>query len=117
MAATPGRVDKRRAPRVRVTPRGELIDGANSIKVLLQDICDDGFQLLSSREFEAGEIYGLQFELSPGVSIECSVEVRHSGELGTGVKILSISDQCRRAIDRYLQEYFSHNVGRVDRRK
>jgi len=115
MAATPNRVDKRRAPRVRVTPRGELSDGAAVAKVLLQDICDDGFQLLCSREFEPGEIYVLKFELTPGVPIDCSVEVRHSSELGTGVKILSISDQCRRAIDRYLQEYFSHHVGRADR--
>lgn len=115
MAATSGKVDKRRAPRVRVTPRGELIDGENTAKVLLQDICDDGFQLLCSREFEPGEIHGLKFELSPGTVIECTVEIRHSSELGTGVQILSISDQCRRAIDRYLQEYFSHNVGRVDR--
>jgi hypothetical protein len=117
MAAASNVTNKRRAQRIRVTPRGELIDGGDRVKVLLQDISDDGFQLLCSREFKTGKVLQLQLSLSPGVLMECSVEVRHSSDLGTGVKILSIGDQHRRAIDRYLQEYFSHNVGRLDLHK
>jgi hypothetical protein len=68
MAESSNRPNTRRATRIKVTPRGELIDGANSIKVLLQDICDEGFLVLSSREFEVGEIYDLKFQISPGAA-------------------------------------------------
>jgi hypothetical protein len=33
--------------------------------------------------------------------------------MGTGVKILTMNEQNRRIFDRYLQEYFSHNLGRL----
>jgi hypothetical protein len=113
MAASSNRTNQRRAPRVKATPRGDLISGDTSIKVLLQDISDEGMLLICSREFETGEVYDLRFQLSPGTIIECTVEVRHSSDLGTGVKILSMNEPSRRGLDRYLQEHFSHNHGRL----
>lgn len=113
MAAPPNRSNQRRAQRIKVTPRGEVSDGASVVKVLLQDLSDEGFLMVCSREFHAGETLNLKFQISPGSSIECAVEVRHSSELGTGVKIVSMNDQSRRTFDHYLQEYFSHNHGRV----
>ncbi len=112
MAASPNKPNLRRLMRIKATPRGELIDGSTSIKVLMQDISDEGFQVLCSREFDVGEIYELKFPISPGAFVECTVEVRHSGELGTGLKILTMNEQNRRLFDRYLQEHFSHNLGK-----
>jgi PilZ domain len=113
MAASSNKTNQRRVPRIKATPRGELIKGGNSTKVLLQDISDEGILLICSREFEAGEICELKIQLSPGSLIDCTVEVRHSSDLGTGVKILSMNELSRRILDRYLQEHFSHNHGRL----
>jgi hypothetical protein len=113
MAAPSNRANLRRAQRIKVTPRGEIVGRGNSVKVLLQDISDEGFLLLCSREFEAGELLELKFQISPGLSIECRVEVRHSSDMGTGVKIVAMNEQTRRAFDRYLEEHYSHNHGRL----
>jgi hypothetical protein len=113
MATPTNRANTRRATRINLTPRGELIGGGTSIKVLLQDVSDEGFLLLCSREFEPGEVYELKFQISPGSIVECSVEVRHSSEMGTGVKIVSINEQSRRVLAHFLEEHFSHHLGRL----
>jgi hypothetical protein len=107
------RANRRRAQRIKVTPRGEIFRGADSVKVLLQDISDEGFLLLCSWDLEAGELLEMKFQISPGLFIECKVEVRHSSDLGTGVRIVAMNELARRAFDRYLEEHYSHNHGRL----
>jgi hypothetical protein len=113
MAAPSSKENLRRTQRIKVTPRGEINDGVNAVKVLLQDMSDEGFLLLCSMEFDTGETLKLKFQISPGLSIECTVEVRHSSDMATGVKIVTMNEQNRRMFDRYLEEYFAHNHGRL----
>jgi len=113
MAASSNRANQRRAQRIKVTPRGEIIEGASSVKVLLQDLSDEGFLLICSKEFEVGQSLALRIQISPGSLLECKVEVRHSNDLGTGVRIVAMNELTRRAFDLYLEEHFSHNHGRL----
>jgi hypothetical protein len=110
--ATPPKVNQRSAPRFPVTPRGEIFDGSTmvKVKVLIQDVSDNGMSLVCTREFQPGQILDLKLQLSPSATLECKVEVRHSNELCTGTKIVSIDDKNRRMYDQYLQEFFSQRL-------
>jgi hypothetical protein len=113
MATTPKKPNQRSAPRYAITPRGEILDGLTLVKVqvLIQDISDNGLSLVCSREFEPGQILDLKLQLSPSATVECKVEVRHSSDVGTGTKIVSMDDKNRRMYDQYLQEFFSQRLG------
>ena len=106
----------RRAPRLLATPKGEVSDGTSVARALLQDVSDEGILFLCSKSYAPGQKLTLKFQASGDVFIECQVEVRHSSDMGTGVKIVSMSEPHRRAYDAYLQEYFSHHLGRLDGR-
>lgn len=107
--------DLRRSQRLLLTPKGEISDGTTTVKALLQDVSASGMLLVCSKNFTAGQTLTLKFQVSTGTIIDVKVEVRHSSDMGTGVRILSMSDQHRRAYDRYLQEYFAQHLGRLDR--
>jgi hypothetical protein len=113
MAAVSNKPNLRRAPRFQATPKGELSDGATSVLALIQDISDEGFLLVCSKEFPVGTVLGLKIQISPNSLLDCAVEVRHSSDMGTGVKILSMNEHNRRVYERYLQEYFSHQLGKL----
>ena len=113
MAAGSNKANLRRAQRFMVTPRGELSDGATTVKVLIQDISDEGLLLVCSKAFAVGQTLSLKFQVSQNTFIDCTVEVRHSSDLGTGTKIVAMTDQNRRAFERYLQEYYSHQLGKL----
>lgn len=113
MAASSNKTNQRRAPRLQLTPKGEISDGATTVKALLQDISDDGMLLICSKDFAVGKVIELKFHMPSGASIECTCEVRHSSDMGTGVKIVAMTDQHRRAYEQYLQEYFSQHLGKL----
>lgn len=103
----------RRSQRLVVTPKGEIFDGTTWTKALIQDISAGGLLLISSKIFTRGQTLTVKLQISGGSVVECTAEVRHSGDMGTGVQINSMSDQHRRAYERYLQEYFSQHLGRL----
>lgn len=103
----------RRSQRLVVTPKGEIFDGTTWTKALIQDISAGGLLLISSKIFTRGQTLTVKLQISGGSVIECTAEVRHSSDMGTGVQINSMSDQHRRAYERYLQEYFSQHLGRL----
>jgi PilZ domain len=103
---------QRRAPRFAVTPRGMILNGANSLRVIVQDVSDSGLSLICSKEFATGTLLDLKLQLSPSTEIECTVEVRHSSDVGTGTRIVSMDEANRRIYERYLQEFFSQQLGR-----
>jgi hypothetical protein len=105
--------DLRRSQRLVVTPRGEVYDGATWTRALIQDISARGMLLICSKTFELGQQLTIKLQISSGTVVECTAEVRHSSDIGTGVNILAMSDQHRRAYDRYMQEYFSQHLGRL----
>jgi hypothetical protein len=102
--------EQRRAPRFRVTPRGDLSDGSSTIKALVQDISDSGMSLVCSKEYATGSVLGLKLNLNASTSVECKVEVRYSSDMGTGVKIVAMDDVNRRIYDNFLQEFFSQRL-------
>lgn len=103
----------RRSQRLIVTPKGEVFDGTAWTRALLQDISARGMLLISSKIFAPGQQVTVKLQISSGNVVECTAEVRHSSDNGTGVHIVSMSDAHRRAYDRYLQEYFSQHLGRL----
>lgn len=113
MPANSDHSDLRRTMRLPVTPRGEIIDGDRTLKAIIQDVSDSGVLMVCSKEFPPGAILKLRLHLSPSAFVDCEIEVRHSNDLGTGVKIVSMDDQNRRAYERYLQEYFSQQLGKL----
>jgi len=113
MAAGNDREDLRRTQRLLVTPKGEISDGTGTVKALIQDVSDEGLLLVCSRTYTPGQIVNLKFQVSTGTIIDCQVEVRHSSDMGTGVRITAMSEQHRRAYDRYLQEYFAQHLGKL----
>lgn len=112
MATSKSKTDVRKARRYNVTPKGEVFDGERTIKALIQDISDSGLLLVCNGEFEKGKTLALKFQVSAGTTIECVVEVRHSSDLGTGVKIINISDAHRRTYERYLQEFYAQQLNK-----
>lgn len=113
MATPPKKTDVRKARRYVVTPKGEVFDGERTVKALVQDISDEGLLLVCNGVFDKGKTLALKFQISANTTIECVVEVRHSSDLGTGVKIINIDEQHRRAYERYLQEFFSQQLGKL----
>jgi biotin operon repressor len=105
--------DLRRSQRLIVTPKGEVFDGSAWARTLIQDISASGLLLVCSKTFAPGQKLALKLHISSATIVECTVEVRHSNDMGTGVQIRSMSDQHRRTYDRYLQEYFSQHLGRL----
>ncbi len=113
MAAGSGKSTPPRALRFVVTPKAEILDGTTTIKAIIQDVSDSGLLLVCSREFARGQQLGLRLQLAPGSFIDCTIEVRHSNDLGTGARIISMDEKNRRAYDQYLQEYFSQQLGKL----
>ena len=113
MATAPDNENLRRSQRLLLTPRGEVSDGTTSVKALLQDVSSGGMLLICSKVYTPGQTLTLKFQVSTGTIVECQVEVRHSSDMGTGVRIVTISEQHRRAYDRYLQEYYSSHLGKL----
>jgi len=113
MAAGSDGDNLRRTQRLLVTPKGEISDGTTTVKALIQDISDEGLLLVCSKIYAPDQILGLKFQVSTGTIVDCKVEVRHSSDMGTGVKIISMSEQHRRSYERYLQEYFSNQLSKL----
>ena len=102
-----------RAKRFAGTLKGDILDGSVWVKALIQDVGDNGVSLVCSKSFEPGKTTSLRLQLAPGKIIECKVEIRHSNDLGTGAKILSMDEKNRFAYDQYLQEFFSQQLGKL----
>jgi hypothetical protein len=113
MAAGSVKSSPPRAQRIAVSPKGEIFDGSVWIKALIQDVSDAGVALVCSREFRQGEILKLRLQLAPGNLIEFTVEIRHSNDMGTGAKIVSIDEKNRSAYDQYIQEFYSQHLGKL----
>ncbi len=113
MAAASGKAHLRDSPRFAVTPKSDIYFGEKMYKALVQDLSDSGMLLICSREFAVGDILGVHLNLAPGVAVDCEVEVRHSTELGTGVKIDYMDEQNRNNYQGYLQEFFSQQLNKL----
>ena len=113
MAAGSDKSNPPRARRFEGTLKGDIFDGSVWVKVLIQDVGDNGVSLVCSKAFEPGKTTSLRLQLAPGKTIECKVEIRHSNDMGTGAKIVSMDEINRRAYDQYLQEFFSQHLGKL----
>ena len=73
---------------------------------------DGGFLIMPTVTLEEGQVLDFGFELYPGKSIECKIEVKHVGDSGVGTRIKEIDDEGARLCQLYLQEHYS---GKLDR--
>ena len=112
MAAASDKSRPRRAPRFPVTPKGEVTEGGKTLRAIVQDVSDSGVLLVCSKEFTPGQILGLRLHLSTGTFVDCEIEVRHSNDMGTGARISKMDELNRRSYERYLQEFFSQQLGK-----
>jgi hypothetical protein len=112
MAAANDKSRPKRAPRFPVTPKGEVIEDGKTLRAIVQDVSDSGLLFVCSKEFEPGQILGLRLQLSAGSFVDCEIEVRHSNDMGTGARIVAMDDLNRRVYERYLQEFFSTQLGK-----
>lgn len=99
--------DLRRTQRMLLTPKGEITSGAVPIKTQIRNISRDGMLLACDKTFKPGETLKLKFQAFAGDIIACEVEVRHSSGNGTGVRIVAMSHEHRRAFLLYLDEHRS----------
>lgn len=74
---------------------------------MVLDMSDNGFLLMSTQHFEAGQTIDLHCELYPGKHLKCTLEVKHVGEAGVGTRIVEIDEEGRRLCQLYLQEHYS----------
>lgn len=99
--------DLRAEPRVPVRHRGTLKSADASYPCLLENMSQNGFLIVSSREFPVGEILEIRCELFPGKILECKVEVRHVSDQSLGLKIVEIDDRGRSLCHLFLKEQFA----------
>jgi hypothetical protein len=101
----------RRTQRLLLTPKGEISDGGSPIKTLIRNISRGGMLLACDRQFRIGQKLKIKFQALGDDIIHCEVEVRHSSDSGTGVEILSMGHEHRRAFHRYLDDYIARRQG------
>jgi hypothetical protein len=73
---------------------------------------DGGFLIMPTVTVEEGQILDFGFELYPGKSVACKIEVRHVGDSGVGARIKEIDDENARLCQLYLQEHYSSKLDR-----
>ena len=113
MAAASDKAHLRKSPRYTVTPKSDVFFEDKMYKALVQDLSDSGMLVLCSRDFKAGDILGVHLNLSPGVTVDCEVVVRHCTDMGIGVQIDYMDDANRRTYQSYLQEFFSQQLNKL----
>ena len=113
MADGPDKLTLRSSPRFTVTSKCSIFYEDKMYKAMLQDLSDGGMLLMCHRDIDNGTIFGVHLDLSPGVSVDCEVEVRNHTEMGIGTKIDYMDDQTRKLYQSYLQEFFSHQLNKL----
>ncbi len=95
-----------------VSRRGTLIVGESSFPCMVLDMSDSGFLLMSSRPLAVGQVLGFRCELFPNKLLECRIEIRYTGDAGSGARITEIDDKGATLCKLYLQEHFSDKLTR-----
>ncbi len=113
MDATSDKPHLRSSPRFTVTSKSSIFYEDKMYAAMVQDLSDGGMLLMCHRDFDQGTIFGVHLNLSPGVSVDCEVEVRNRSEMGIGVKIDYMDDQNRKLYQAYLQEILSHQLNKL----
>ncbi len=98
--------DRREEPRVELSRRATLLVGGASIPCLLQNFSGKGFFIISNQQFAVGQFLDLKCALYPDKYLRCRVEVKHLAETCVGTKIVSIGEDGRVLLQRFLQEYY-----------
>ena len=98
--------DRREEPRVELSRRAMLLVGRTSVPCLLQNFSGKGFFIISTQRFTVGQFLDLNCELYPDKFLHCRVEVKHIAETSVGTKIVSISEDGRDLLQKFLQEYY-----------
>jgi hypothetical protein len=71
-----------------------------------------GFLIMPTVTLEPGQVLDFVFELYPGSTLECKIEVRHVGDSGVGTRINEIDETGARLCQLYLQEHYSSRLDR-----
>ena len=104
------RPERRKAQRLALSRRAQLISDAGIRQCLLQDISSGGFLILTNERYASGEVLELACELYPQEMINCKIQVRHVDDTCIGTLIVDISPQAASLLGRFLQENESQKL-------
>lgn len=113
MAGASDKTYVRSTPRFAVTFKCSIFYADKMHTARVQDLSDGGMLLMCNRDFDLGTIFGVHLDLSPGVAVDCEIEVRNRSAAGVGVKIDYMDEQNRKRYLDYLQECFSHQLNKL----
>ena len=101
------KVELRAEVRVPITHRGTISASSTPIPCLIQEFSSKGFLIMSTAQFQVGDILGLKSELYPERFLQCQVEVRHINDDCLGTRIVEVSDAGLRLCRQFIDEHFS----------
>jgi hypothetical protein len=104
--------DLRAEARIPVRQRGTLNAGETWFPCLIQDMSENGFLIMCSRELTVGQVLEFRCELFPAKLLECKIEVRHVGDTGLGTKIVEIDKRGASLCQLFLQEQYSDRLNK-----
>ena len=111
MAAMRGR-ELRAEARIAVKERGSVKEGSlgagdDWFPCMVQDMSDNGFLILCSKEVPVGQVLEFRCQLFPEKTLNCKIEVRHVSPHGTGTKVVEIDSRGSSLVKLYLEEQYS----------
>ena len=86
---------------------GSVNTGNAWFPCVVQDMSDNGFLILCSKDLSVGQVLEFRCQLFPEKTLNCKIEVRHISPAGMGTKVTEIDGRGTGLIQLYLQEQYS----------
>lgn len=98
-------------PRLSFSRRAQLTFGGATSAGLVQDVSMKGFLIMSTRQFNVGDILDLRVELEPNQPVECKVKVsRLTSDDCIGTEIVEISEAGRRSCQQFIEAHYADRL-------
>jgi hypothetical protein len=98
--------------RISISEKGSLKTEDAWFPCTILNMSNNGLLMMSSRTFPVGQVLEFRCELYPGKTLNCKIEIRHISEAGIGAKIVEIDRHGIRLCELYLEEQYSHRLGK-----
>ena len=108
--------ESRAETRIPVREKAWLITGLENaedarFQCVVQNVSDRGFQISCKNALSVGQILDFTWELFPGKTLNCMIEVRHIGPSGVGTMVTEIDNRGTALMQLYLQEQYALKIG------
>jgi len=80
---------------------------------MVLDMSNHGFLMLCTRELAVGQVLDFNCQLYPEKTLDCKVEVRHSGVDALGTKIVEIDPKAQDLCQQFLEEQYSEKLNKL----